>query len=129
AMAQGMALIAVGDGEAGAAAVRTAVAIREASGELPDDPRALVWTAFGPMWLREAEPGRAFIDRLLERARAKAAIGALPPLLTNLGRDQATTDRWPAAQASYDEALRLARETGQRTDFVGALAGLAWLEA
>jgi DNA-binding CsgD family transcriptional regulator len=129
AMAHGMALVANGDGEAGAGAVRSAVAILEASGELPADPRALVWAALGPMWLREAEAGRSLIDRIVAQARSHAAIGALPPLLTNLGRDQATTDRWAAAEASYDEALRLARETGQRTEFVAALAGLAWLEA
>jgi DNA-binding CsgD family transcriptional regulator len=128
-MAQGIALVANGEGEAGAAAVRRAVAISEASGELPEDPRELVWTAFGPMWLREAEAGRAPIDRLLAQARAKSAIGALPSLLTNLGRDQATTHRWPAAEASYDEALRLAHETGQRLDVVAALAGMACLEA
>jgi DNA-binding CsgD family transcriptional regulator len=81
------------------------------------------------MWLREAEAGRALMDRLLAQARAKAAIGALPALLSNLGRDQATTHRWRAAAASYDEALRLARETGQRLEVVAALAGMASLEA
>jgi DNA-binding CsgD family transcriptional regulator len=128
-MAQGIALVAGGEGEAGAAAVRNAVAIGEASEELPEDPRELVWTAFGPMWLREAEAGRALIDRLLAQARAKAAIGALPALLSNLARDQATTNRWRAAAASYDEALRLARETGQLLEVVAAVAGMASLEA
>jgi DNA-binding CsgD family transcriptional regulator len=127
-MAQGIARVAIGEGEAGAVAVRRAVSILESSGELPDDPRKLVWIAFGPLWLREAEAGRALIGRLLAHARSKAAIGVLPTLLTNLGRDQATTHRWPAAEASYDEALRLARETGQRMEVVAALAGFACLE-
>ena len=88
-----------------------------------------MWAASGPLWLREAEAGRALIERRSRRARAEAAIGALPALLDLLGRDQATTDRWPAAEASYDEAIRLARETGQRAELGAALAGLAWLEA
>ena len=29
----------------------------------------------------------------------------------------------------YDEAARLARETGQQTEVAAALAGMAWLEA
>src|SRR4029077_15030188 len=62
-------------------------------------------------------------------ARAKAAIGALPTLLTNLARDQATTQRWSDAASNYDQALPLARETGQRLEFVAALAGMASLEA
>ncbi|HEX3330569.1 MAG TPA: LuxR C-terminal-related transcriptional regulator, partial [Gaiellales bacterium] len=46
-----------------------------------------------------------------------------------LARDQATTDRWADAEANLDEAIRLADETGQRTEFAAALAGLAWLQA
>ena len=38
------------------------------------------------------------------------------------------TDRWQAAQADYHEAIRLSRETGQRTELAAALAGLAWFE-
>ena len=56
-------------------------------------------------------------------------MGALPILLIHLARDQATTDRWAAAEATYDEAIQLARETGQRTELAFGLAGLAWLQA
>jgi DNA-binding CsgD family transcriptional regulator len=129
AMARGIALVADGAGEAGAAEVRRAVSILEGSDELLDDPRMLVWAAFGPMWLREADVGRGLTERAFERARSGAAIGALPTLLNFRGRDQATTDQWPAGEASYDEAIRLARETGQRTELATALAGLARLEA
>jgi len=80
------------------------------------------------MYLRE-EKGRDLIDAAAARARDEAAIGALPLLLHHIARDQATTDRWPAAEASYDEAIRLSRETGQRIELAGSLAGLAWLEA
>lgn len=129
AMAQGMALVADGGGEDGAAAIRRAVGILEDSDELRDDPGLLTWVVFGPLWLREADAGRALIDRALKRARAEAAVGILPAVLQHLARDQATTDQWPAATASYAEAVRLARETGQRVELAAALAGLAWLEA
>ncbi len=129
AMASGMALVADGRGEAGAASVRSAVEILEQSDELRDDPRLLAWTAYGPMYLREADAGRGLIARAFERARAESAVGTLPTLLAFLARDQATTDQWAEAGASFDEAIRLARETGQRSELVVALAGLSVMEA
>jgi DNA-binding CsgD family transcriptional regulator len=129
AMAHGIALVAAGQGEAGAAAVRRAVAILEASEELRDDPRLLVWVAFGPLWLREVDVGRGLIDETFERARRQAALGVLAATLPYVARDQATTDRWSAAETSYDEAIRFCRETGQRTDLGMAIAGAALLEA
>ena len=128
-MAHGMALVADGQGEAGATATREAVEILERSNELRDDPRLLVWAAIGPMWLREAKAGRGPIERAFDEARAQAAVGVMPFLLHHLARDQATTDQWAAAEASYDEAMRLGRETGQRVELAASLAGLAWLEA
>jgi len=129
AMAHGMALVADGHGEEGAAEARRAVGILEQSNELREDPRLLAWAAFGPMWLREANADHGVIDQAFQWARAQAAVGILPTLLHNVARHQATTDQWPAAEASYDEAIRLARETGQRTELAAALAGLSWLEA
>ncbi|HWX51652.1 MAG TPA: AAA family ATPase [Solirubrobacteraceae bacterium] len=129
AMAQGMALVANGEGGAGAASARQAVEILERSDELRDDPVLLAWAALGPLWLREAKAGRGLIDRALEHARAEAALGALPSLLHHLARYQATADQWAAAEASYDEAVRLGRETGQRVELAAALAGLACLQA
>jgi DNA-binding CsgD family transcriptional regulator len=128
-MANGIALVAAGAGDAGAAAIRRATAILDSSDELLDDPRTQVWAAFGPMWLREADVGREHFERAFERARSEAAIGALPALLNFRGRDQATTDRWSAAETSFGEAIDLARETGQRTELATSLAGLARLEA
>ena len=78
-IAHGMALVADGDGEAGAAAVRRAVEILEESDELRDDPRGCsLWAALGPLWLREADAGRRLIERAFERARAQVAVGVLP---------------------------------------------------
>jgi DNA-binding CsgD family transcriptional regulator len=129
AMAHAMALVANGEGEAGASSARSAVAILERSEELRGDPGILGWAALGPLWLRETTAGRGLIERASERVRARAALGALPYLLQILARDQATTDQWATAESGYDEAIRLARETGQRVELAASLAGLAWLQA
>ena len=39
------------------------------------------------------------------------------------------TDRWAVAEATYVEAIDLARESGQQTALAFGLAGLAWLQA
>jgi DNA-binding CsgD family transcriptional regulator len=66
---------------------------------------------------------------VLRTARARTAVGALPFVLNLIARDQATTDRWAMAEASYQEAIDLARESGQQTELTFGLAGLAWLQA
>jgi DNA-binding CsgD family transcriptional regulator len=111
----------------GAPDLRRAVKLYE-TGMFGDDPRTLAWAAVAPIFLREAEAGRELIDRALAAAREHAAIGVLPRLLNRLARDAAMTDRWRDAQADYHEAIRLSRETEQRTELAAALAGLAWLE-
>jgi DNA-binding CsgD family transcriptional regulator len=127
--ARAIAFVLAGRGDAGARAAREAIRILEASDELRDDPRLLGWAALAPLWLREAETGRSLIALAVDRARSQAAIGVLPGLLNYLARDQSTTDQWAAAQASYDEGMRLARELGQRAEYAVALGGRAWLEA
>ena len=82
-----------------------------------------------PIFLREADAGRALLERSLSSARARAALGTLPSVLNLIARDQATTDRWAVAEATYREAIELARETDQRTQLAFGLAGLAWLQA
>ncbi|HEY2601982.1 MAG TPA: AAA family ATPase [Thermoleophilaceae bacterium] len=127
--AMGTAQVVAGDGEAGAQALRQAAEVLDASEELREDPRLLAWAALGPLWLREGESGGARVERTLDYARERSAAGVLPGLLHYIGRVQAMSDSWPGAQASYDESIQLARESGQRTELAAALAGLAWLEA
>ena len=50
-------------------------------------------------------------------------------MLNLIARDQAGTDRWAVAAATYREAIDLARESGQQTELTFGLAGLAWLQA
>jgi DNA-binding CsgD family transcriptional regulator len=128
-LVQGMACIFSGDGERGAALVRDATAVLEASDDLRNDPRLLAWAAMGPAWLREVHTGRALAERALNLARRQAAVGVLPFVLTYVALDQAASDRWDAAGAAFHEAIELARESGQRTELTVSLARLAWLEA
>jgi DNA-binding NarL/FixJ family response regulator len=129
ALTHGMARITDGAGEDGARALRHAVELAESSPELRDDPRFLALLTQVPLWLREAESGRELIASSLELARRHAAIGVLPYVLNHLGRDQSMTDRWAEAEATFHEAIQLARDTGQHTELAVGLASLAWLEA
>ena len=129
AMALGMARIFGGDAAAGTAAVHEAVTLAENSAEVRDDLRLLPWLAVAPLFLR-ADRHRAFLlGHALQTARSRAAVGVLPFALNLIARDQATTDRWAVAEATYPEAIDLARESGQQTELAFGLAGLAWLHA
>jgi DNA-binding CsgD family transcriptional regulator len=129
ALAGGMGLVLSGEGDRGAASIRDAVHMLERSDELQTDTRLLVWAAIGPLWLREADVGLELVDNAVATARARSAVGVLPHLLAHVAIQQATTDRWAEAQAGFDEATRLARETGQSVVLAEALSRRAWLEA
>jgi DNA-binding CsgD family transcriptional regulator len=128
-LALGMARVFAGQGEAGARLIRNSVVRLEAASELRDDPYLVVWAALGPLWLREAEVGRSLYEHALALVRSRTALGALPELLVHLARDWATTDRWAAAHAAYDEGIALARESGQGIALAFGLGGLSWLDA
>ncbi len=127
--ALGMARVIGGDAAAGAEALHRAVLLAADSPELRDDLQLLPWLTLGPIFLRRANVGRSAIAEALETARARAALGELPLVMFLLARDQATSDRWAVAEATYQEAIALARESDQRTDLALGLAGLAWLQA
>ncbi|HEV7750617.1 MAG TPA: LuxR family transcriptional regulator [Baekduia sp.] len=127
--ALGMAQVVGGDAAAGAEAIHAAITLAESSPDLLDDLELIPWLANAPIFLREAGAGRSLLAHVESRARARAAVGALPFVLNLIARDQATTDRWAVAESTYREAIDLARESGQQTDLPFALAGLASLMA
>jgi DNA-binding CsgD family transcriptional regulator len=129
AMTDGMARIFGGDAAAGARALHQAVTLAENSAALREDLQLVPWLALGPIFLRQTGAGRPLLEHALRTARAQAAVGALPFVLNLIARDQAATDRWAAAGATYQEAIELARESGQHTELTAGLAGLAWLQA
>ena len=125
----GMARILGGDAAAGAEAVHEAIELAEGSQSLREDLQLVPWLAMGPLFLRETGAGRSLLADVLRIARDRAAVGALPYLLNLIARDQAATDRWAVAEATYLEAIALARESGQQSELAFGLAGLAWLQA
>ncbi len=91
-------------------------------------PAAVPWLGLAPLFLRDVEAG-ADLRELVRRARTQVGLGLLPNLLFHLARDEATATRWDRAAANYEEAVALARETGQGTELAVSLAGLACLDA
>src|SRR5271165_1269781 len=128
-MTAGMARIIGGDAAAGAEAVHEAVTLAERSADLRGDLQLIPWLTLGPLFLRQTGAGRPLLEHALRTARAHAAVGALPFVLKLIARDQAATDRWAVAGATYQEAIDLARESGQQTELAFGLAGFAWLQA
>lgn len=128
ATAVGMARILGGDAAAGAGAIAQAIALAEGSAELRDDLQLVHWVVVGPVFLRESGVGRPLIEHALRTARARSAVGVLPFALNLVARDQATPDRWAVAESTYQEAIELARESGQKVKLAFGLAGLAWLQ-
>jgi DNA-binding CsgD family transcriptional regulator/tetratricopeptide (TPR) repeat protein len=127
-IATGVARILAGE-PGGADDLRSAAPLIEATPALYRDPRRLALLMQVPMYLRDATGGGRGVRDLVEAVRGQAGIGALPAVLWNLARDQATTSAWAEAEANYVAVVRLAEETGQITEQVMALAGLCWLES
>jgi hypothetical protein len=96
--------------------------------ELGGNPLLIVCAGVVGLFLREAEAGRDLLARAHAAARADAPAAALPQVLYYLGRDLATTDRWEAARAHFEEGARLARETNQQGWLAGLLAALTQLD-
>ncbi|KQX07639.1 MULTISPECIES: helix-turn-helix transcriptional regulator [unclassified Leifsonia] len=125
--AAGVAQIIGGRADRGADLIRTGLAQPSRPGA--DDQWRLGWSLTAPMFLRESGPGREAITAAARVARSRAAVGMLPFLLTLLAKDDAASTSWRRADEGYAEAVRLARESGHKTDLALALGGWAWLDA
>ena len=128
-MSEGMALVFSGEGSMGPSMIRHAVDLLQGSDELRDDPRLLAWAAMGPLWLREASGGRSLLARALSVARERSIVGVMPFLLSHVAVDLAAGERWGEAEATFYEAIDLARESGQDAELAISLSRLALLEA
>jgi DNA-binding CsgD family transcriptional regulator len=128
-LALGAALIFNGEGRSGARLLRKAIDLVADPDALGEDPRLLSRAAMAPLWLREAGVGRELIDRALEAARAKNALGAMPLALQIVAVDSAASDRWTFSKARHHEAIALARDAGHAVRLCGLLAGLSRIEA
>ncbi len=128
ALATGVAFVLGGRADHGMELIRSATFAMPAPGD-DEDPWRFRWALIGPLFLREAGPASEVMSAAAAAVRSRAAVGLLPFLLTLVARDEATSTGWADAEAGYAEAIRLAEETGHRTDLAAANAGLAWLLA
>jgi DNA-binding CsgD family transcriptional regulator len=127
-VASGMARILAGQ-PGGADDLRSAVPFLQATSALYRDPHRLSVVMAVPLYLRDTTGAGQVLRELVEQVRGRAGVGALPAVLWHLARDQATSSAWVEAEANYAAVVRLAEETGQTTELVMALAGLASLES
>ncbi|MGA8416180.1 MAG: AAA family ATPase [Candidatus Dormiibacterota bacterium] len=125
----GMAMVFTRGARLGIESMRTAKTLLDQDDHLRHDTDLLPWIVMVPLYLRESGSARSLVDEAIDTARARAALGILPWLLNRVARDHAGAVEWSRASVEYDEAVRLAHETGQRTELGAALAGWAWLEA
>ncbi len=122
------ALISVGRTEEGyPLLVRCQTAIDETDSIWP--AVQLIQCAVVFLWLEEYDTARGLLERLIARARAASASGALGYPLCHLSEVDFRTGRWLEAYAGAAEAARLARELGQPVTLEYALICLAWVEA
>ncbi|QIX26166.1 AAA family ATPase [Nocardioides sp. JQ2195] len=116
-------------GQPGIELIRSALEELAAGTWWRDDLRHPSWIVAGVLFLRESSTAHEFLETVVQEIRDRCALGMLPDLLFHTARDDATTDRWAAARAGYDEGIDLARECGLSTDRAMLLAGRAWLRA
>jgi DNA-binding CsgD family transcriptional regulator len=124
----GCGLVMEGNGEA-AEWLDEAASIATATPELRDDPRLAALVGVPAAFLRSGPDAYDPLARAIALARERGAAGVLPVALFYLGVGMLASPRWAEAATHFEEALRLAGETGLRVDAVAALAGLTRLEA
>jgi DNA-binding CsgD family transcriptional regulator len=128
-MASGMALVLAGAGSQGIERLRGSARSLVDPTDVSEGRFRHPLRTQGSLWLRESGEVRDQVNEAIVRLRERAALGSLPHLLMMTARDSATADRWDDAEAGYLEAIRLAGETGQSTDFAVCTSGLAVLNA
>ncbi len=81
------------------------------------------------VWVGSFSRGEEILAAMVEAYRAARALGRLSYPLTVRSQVAARLGRWEDAAADNEEAVRLARDSGQRPQFAFALAVLARLQA
>jgi DNA-binding CsgD family transcriptional regulator len=80
-------------------------------------------------WFERFDLAEDLLRRQVDAARSASAVGRLVYPLASLSYLHWRRGRWNEALAEADEAVRLARDTGQLAQLSNALCALAWLEA
>ena len=123
----GTALIFTGGFEAGRELVAAAADLAESLPEVSGESR----TYLGRSLRLAGYHDRALVvlEEEVVRARSEGSLGLLSYALTRLADLELECGRWTTAANELDQAIRLARETGQSADEGLALGTLGWLDA
>src|SRR5262245_33416587 len=123
----GTTLVFTGDFAAGREFVCAAADLSESVREMTDELQAYLGRA-----LRLAgyhDRALSVLEALVSTTRAEGSFGLLPYALARLADLELERSRWSRADGLLDEAIRIARETGQGADEGLALGTLGWLQA
>ena len=127
-LAAGVALVLGGEANRGPELIRTALA-NPVDTDSTGARWGMQWAMIGPLFLREAGANRDVVATVVQSVRERAAVGALPFLLSLIAKDAAASTAWQEADQLYAEAVRLAEETGHTIDRALGLAGWSILQA
>ena len=100
-----------GDTPSGIAAIREALAIAE---DEFDDVDLMLAAGRAGFYVGDDAAALRFHTRIVNRARSIGSIGCLAIAGTRLALAETLTGRWSEANATAEETLRLAEDTGQR---------------
>ena len=115
-----------GDRRSGIAAIRDALAIAE---DEFDDVDLMLAAGRAGFYVGDDAAALRFHTRIVNRARSIGSIGCLAIAGTRLALAETLTGRWSEANATAEETLRLAEDTGQRELEAHALVWLALIAA
>jgi DNA-binding CsgD family transcriptional regulator len=115
-----------GDTQSGIAAIREALAIAE---DEFDDVDLMLAAGRAGFYVGDDAAALRFHQRIVNRARSIGSIGCLAIAGTRLALAETLTGRWSEANATAEETLRLAEDTGQRELEAHALVWLALIAA
>jgi DNA-binding CsgD family transcriptional regulator len=121
-------LIVTGDSRNGGALLeRCGAALREWDPLSSDEMTLIGGLCY--LGLERLTEARELMERAAAAARNASAIGLLPFQLSRLSHVEYCGGNWNASLALAHEALRLARDTGWRTEVPNSLTALARIEA
>lgn len=115
-----------GDSRSGIAAIRDALVIAD---EEYDDVDLLLAAGRAGFYVGDDEAALRFHHRIVARARSIGSVGCLAIAGTRLALAETLTGRWPEANATAEETVRLAEDTAQVELEAHALMWLALISA
>ncbi|HWV87290.1 MAG TPA: LuxR family transcriptional regulator [Capillimicrobium sp.] len=128
-LATGSTLVALGRRAEGEPLLDAAAPILEAADPLAQTAELVAMGATALAWMERFDDAERVCDRMVDAARRAGAPGRLIYPLDVRAQVRWRRGRWAAALADADEAVRLARETGQLPLLAVTLPTLARAEA